>query len=120
MMHEKNRTTGPNSSDKLVARGLWNPELVALITDVIGSSNISRKQSTVIENESYHYLEWSTRHTEKSIVMLEVRNGAASLQINLDRTFRPPSERIALEGVAARHSLKIEEYRDIDLDHYDD
>ena len=112
MIREKNKNTDPNYSDKLVERGLWDPELVSIVSYVIGSPNIASKQS--VEHENYHFLEWENCQG-KSDVMIEIHNGVAYLRINRDR-FRLAHERVSLEGIAARHGLKIDEYLDSDLD----
>ena len=112
MIREKNKNTDSNHSNKLAERGLWDPELVAIISDVIGSPNIVSKTS--VEHENYHFLEWENS-SGKSDVMLEIHNDVAYLRINRDR-YRPAQERMALGGIAARYGLKLDEYLDIDLE----
>ena len=81
---------------------LWNPWLVADITQCIGQSSCISTSQTVQE-EGFHYLEWSNSNN-KTDVYLQIRDGAQSLIVNTER-FRGHNERLALIGIAANYNL---------------
>jgi len=80
---------------------LWNPWLVADITRCINQS-ISTSQT--VQEEDFHYLEWSNGNG-KIDVYLEIRDGKQHLIVNTERRFRSHNERLGLVGIAANYNL---------------
>tara|TARA_R110000824_G_scaffold272436_1_gene460961 strand:+ start:246 stop:569 length:324 start_codon:yes stop_codon:yes gene_type:complete len=85
----------------------WNPWLVNDITRCINQS-ISTSQT--VQEEDFHYLEWSNGNG-KIDVYLEIRDGKQHLVVNIDR-FRGHSERLALIGIASSYNLTYGESND--------
>tara|TARA_R110000823_G_scaffold262909_1_gene383471 strand:+ start:178 stop:495 length:318 start_codon:yes stop_codon:yes gene_type:complete len=96
----ENVTEIKTSKEKLANEWLWNPWLVADITRCI---NQSIGSSQTVQEEDFHYLEWS-RRTGKTDVYLEIRDGVQTLVLNTDR-WRGNNERLALIGIAATYNL---------------
>jgi hypothetical protein len=107
-----------NKSKTLVANGLWNPELIAAISYIIGGANITFNTSvdaTASEPGEYHCLAWASSCGKEVNVSLEITNRDASEpprvpanRLMLGCTeYRTERERLALEGVAARHGLEL-------------
>ena len=93
--------------EKLANEWLWNPWLVADITRCI---NQSIGSSQTVQEQDFHYLEWS-RRTGKTDVYLEIRDGQQHLMVNIDR-FRGNNERLALIGIASSYDLIYGECND--------